>query len=244
MHKVYNDAFYKDRNRKTFHAAREVIEILLRYFEIDSVVDLGCGVGTWLNEFRRKGVTKVLGLDGDYVDKKYLMIDSKEFIPTDLCKPIAIDEKFDLAMSLEVAEHLPAERAKSFVDDMCKLSDVVMFSAATKLQGGNAHINEQRASYWIRLFKSRGYEVLDIIRPEIWYDNKIPVWYRENIFVFVNKEKCGNKLLQSKSEKVIYDMIHPDLYEHKIQKYEDILDKPVLKLYLSLESVIKSIFRR
>lgn len=242
-HRVYDDTFYKNRNEQTKYAARKIINILFDYFEVESAIDIGCGVGTWLNELKNQGIKKVKGLDGDYVNRKYLVIDNNEFVPTDISDTINVKEKYDLAISLEVAEHLPIERAKSFVSDLCKMSDVVMFSAAIKFQGGDNHINEQRISYWIQLFKNNGYEVMDIIRPEIWTDIKIPVWYRENMVIFVNKYKFDKSFYQKKSEKSILDMVHPELYEAKIKYYEKVMKNPVIKIYLFVGKKIKKLMR-
>ena len=231
-HNIYNDDFYRKRNQKTKYAAKRIIDILEQYFEINSAVDVGCGVGTWLSELKKKGARRVLGLDGDYVNRKYLVIDKDEFIPYNLSKSISVDEKFDLASSLEVAEHLPEKRAKGFVSDLCKLSDVVCFSAATKAQGGDGHVNEQRLSYWIRLFDGRGYKPLDIVRPEIWNDKKIPVWYRENIVIFV--KNCNVELANTH----IFDIVHPDLYEDKIREYEILKNKWYVKVFAKIEKII------
>ena len=94
----------------------------------------------------------------------------KKFIETqDLENNIQIESKFDLAITLEVAEHLSEIRADSFIDDLCALSDLILFSAAIPDQGGRHHINEQWQSYWEpKRFKQRGYHVYDIVRWKIW----------------------------------------------------------------------------
>lgn len=84
---IYNDTFYKTRNEDTLYSARTVVDLMTSYMPIQSVVDLGCGVGTWLNVFKSKeSVERVLGMDGDYVPQQYLEIERDEFIPVDLTK--------------------------------------------------------------------------------------------------------------------------------------------------------------
>lgn len=237
--KIYNDSFYRNRNLETRYSANKIEAIILKYFQVQSAVDVGCGVGTWLNELRKHGVERVKGLDGDYVNRNYLVISKDEFIPTDLSNKITLNEKFDLAISLEVAEHLKPSRAKGFVEDLCRLSDVVLFSAATLKQGGDDHVNEQRLSYWINKFNNQGYDVIDIIRPQIWNDRKIPVWYRENIVVFVNRTKKECILREEIKSPPIYDMIHPDLYEIKMREYEELKNSVPVQIYLKLKELGK-----
>ena len=61
----------------------------------------------------------------------------------DLAQPLQIDRRFDLALSLEVAEHLPPECGSEFVQTLTDLSSVILFSAAIPFQGGTDHLNEQ-----------------------------------------------------------------------------------------------------
>ena len=70
---------------------------------------------------------------------------------------------------------------------MCKLSDVVLFSAAIPGQGGTHHLNERWPSYWANLFGSAGYDVLDVVRANIWDDARVEWWYRQNLLVFGTK---------------------------------------------------------
>jgi hypothetical protein len=95
------------------------------------------------------------GVDGEYVNIKTLAIPEERFIPYDLKRPYRIDRAFDLVVSLEVAEHLPADCAETLVDSLTGLGSVVLFSAAIPYQGGEHHINEQWPEYWIRLFHSK-----------------------------------------------------------------------------------------
>lgn len=98
------------------------------------------------------------------------------------------------------------------MEDLCNASNVVLFSAAPKLQGGDGHVNERRLSYWKGLFEKRGYVLLDIVRPVIWDDNRIQVWYRQNVVVFVNENEVDTSAIRINCEMPV-DLIHPDLYE-------------------------------
>ena len=102
---------------------------------------------------------------------------------------LKLNDAFDLAISMEVAEHLPERCAEPFVESLTRLADVVLFSAAVPFQGGIGHVNEQWGSYWVALFRNRGYTAVDIIRKRIWNDDQIPYWYRQNTLLFVKDGK-------------------------------------------------------
>ena len=189
---LYNNEFYENRHKNTLYSAETILSIVQEIIpEIKSAVDLGCGVGTWLSVIEKRGATEICGIDGNWVNKDYLEIQKDNFIENDFSKDVNpnIGRTFDLAISLEVAEHLPSNSAEGFVSSLTNLSEVVLFSAAIPRQGGVGHINEQWADYWITLFENRGYVAIDIIRKRIWKDESIPRWYRQNALVFIKKER-------------------------------------------------------
>lgn len=91
-----------------------------------SVVDVGGGTGAWLSVFKQLGVKNVLCIDG-YVNDDILLIDKDEFLPLDLSKPFSGIGEYDLALSLEVAEHLPPNSAVGFVESLSNLAPVIFF---------------------------------------------------------------------------------------------------------------------
>ena len=171
-----------------FIAPKVVVPILLKLLEPNSVVDVGCGIGTWLKVFQDFNVYDVLGIDGEYVKVSQLKIKQELFKSADLENNFSLNRKFDLAISLEVAEHLKPEAAEIFIDSLTNLSDNIFFSAAIPLQGGQNHVNEQPPKYWIDKFKKRGYKVLDVIRPLIWDSEEVDSWYIQNAILFSKNE--------------------------------------------------------
>lgn len=239
---MYDRKFYEKRDGDTRYAAKIIANIVRNYFEVNTVIDIGCGTGSWLKAFKNMGAKEILGLDGDYVDRNMLVIDKKNFVPANFEKKIKIPKKFDLLITLEVAEHISFSRAGGFVRDLCQLSDVILFSAATKLQGGDGHINEQRMSYWKKKFEHEDYVMLDVIRKKIWNNTKIPVWYRQNVVIFVKKEVYENLNYKCQSEDgQIVDIIHPELYEQKILEFQDDL---FIQMYFRLKKYFKYILRK
>src|SRR5271165_1063667 len=96
-------------------SAREVLKIVKdAHLNPKSVVDVGCGIGTWLKVWSELGAEDILGVDGDYVRQDQLLIPPDRFKAMDLSNPLALKRKFDLVQSLEVAEHLPPAAAGPF----------------------------------------------------------------------------------------------------------------------------------
>jgi hypothetical protein len=82
-------------------------------------------------------------VDGAYVQPALLAIPQEQFLAHDLTLPLHAGRTFDLALSLELAEHLPPECAGVLVDSLARLAPAVVFSAAVPFQGGVGHVNER-----------------------------------------------------------------------------------------------------
>ena len=191
----YDGDFYNYINEGAKNSARGLLPVLLEALPtpIESVMDVGCGAGAWLDVWKSYG-TQITGLDGSYVSGEQLLINSDEFIATDLTEHFQLGRTFDLVQSLEVAEHLPETAAANFVACLCLHSPLVLFSAATPGQGGENHINEQPHNYWRALFREKGYTMYDPVRAEVAGISQIKSWYRYNTFLYVN-ENCPAALL-------------------------------------------------
>jgi len=187
----YTVSFYDTYIDESRGSARNLLPHVLRMFAPTSVVDVGCGVGTWLSVFRELGIDTTLGVDGDYVERSQLLIDPSMFLSHDLSHPLHLPRTFDLAVSLEVAEHIAPEKSGIFVESLCALAPVVLFSAAIPHQGGDHHVNEQWPEYWVERFASRNYVAYDCIRPLVWDDPAVAYYYAQNSFIFVDRDKVG-----------------------------------------------------
>jgi cyclopropane fatty-acyl-phospholipid synthase-like methyltransferase len=195
---TYGSIFYERQRLGSHNSAMAVLPIVFDLINPRSVVDFGCGVGTWLAVAKRLGADHCLGLEGTWVKTQTLASADLMVKDTDLEKPVSLEECFDLAMSLEVAEHLTPGRSDSFVADLCKASSVVLFSAATPGQDGDGHQNEQWPSYWAERFIRLGYMPLDIIRPLAQSDKTIEVWYRTNLILYARPEQGLSILMNLK----------------------------------------------
>jgi len=210
----YDVAFFSRNKSLSYSSARSVLPIIQQIIDFRSVVDLGCGVGTWLAACSELGVTNLLGIDGSYVDRSALVIDSNRFVAHDLTTPLNIEKRYDLAISMEVAEHLPQSGADIFIRNLCSLSDVVLFSAAVPGQGGNNHINEQWPEYWGRKFKVHGLCMIDCIRARIWEDDSVAPWYRQNAFLCLRFPQHYPRVAPY-LDRPLLRLVHPSLHNPK-----------------------------
>lgn len=161
------------------------------------VVDIGCGEGWWALEMAELAA-KVLGVDGAHVNHRL----GDRFVAHDLEQPLPDLGEFDLAICMEVAEHLTPARAESFIADLCKLAPYILFSAAIPGQGGNGHINCRWPSYWADLFEANGYGLNDSIRWRVWSDPSVEFWYRQNVHLAVRN-----------GTRRTFDVVHPEMYD-------------------------------
>jgi SAM-dependent methyltransferase len=212
----YQQDFYETIRDGAHRSARVVIPMVLQLVPAKAVIDIGCGEGTWLSVFRELGVSDVLGVDGDYVDPVRLQIPRHQFQAADLTKPFGIDRSFDLAVSLEVAEHLPPQRASNFVETLTRLAPVVLFSAAIPHQGGIHHLNEQWPDYWAALFKRCDYLPIDCIRGKIWDNDNVAWYYAQNLLLFAHESLIQNdeglRREYERTHRPPFRLVHPGNY--------------------------------
>lgn len=238
---VYDSKFYSNRER-TFHSAQKIVPIIMNDINPQSVVDVGCGLGEFLGAFVEQGVDKVLGLDGDWVDRDSLRIDPKFFQSVDLKKPIDVDGKYDLVVTCEVAEHLSSEYADLFVDSLISLGDVILFSAAIPQQGGTYHVNEQWPQYWVDKFVEKGYVPIDYLRTQIWNDPDVRFWYKQNLIMFVKKDQLDKYPVLSskyKEDNIVLSLVHPEIFGYYATNYRRFTSKIPSFAKKALRKIIK-----
>ena len=213
---VYTSEFFQLIHPATNLSAMTVIPLVLELYRPGSVVDVGCGLGGWLAAFQACGVEDILGIDGDYVDRKKLDIAPEHFKAIDISMPFTLDRTYDLAVCLEVAEHLAPEHAIDFVESLTRLAPVILFSAAIPWQRGTNHLNEQWPDYWTQKFRAKGFLAVDVIRKKIWSRDDIPAYYRQNILLLCSEQiLASNNVLNEAVQATNQDMlsiVHPQIF--------------------------------
>lgn len=206
---------HNEREHNTV-SADFIVPQIIKIINPKSVLDIGCGIGTWLSVFKDNGIDDIFGVDGEYVDKSLLFkyINEKQFKACNLNKKIDLGRKFDLAVSLEVAEHIESKNAYFFIENLVRHSESILFSAAIPSQGGQNHVNEQWLNYWIDIFQSFGYKSYDIFRPVIWGNNNVYWWYKQNMLFFSSRNFETTTLDTFNSQNIV----HPELYQLKLEE--------------------------
>lgn len=168
--------------------ARVILPLVGDLMPVRSVLDVVCGFGAFLAVWREMGVENCLGVEGDWIERERLIVPGDLVLTRNLERPLGpeVPDGFDLAMCLEVAEHLSEDRSAGIVADLVERAPVVLFSAAIPGQGGTGHINEQWHGYWVKRFRRQGYERINALRPALWDNRKVSWWYSQNAMLFAS----------------------------------------------------------
>jgi len=191
-------------NRHTPQGAAVALSTLLGDGCPHSLLDVGCGTGTWLRAALEHGVSKVVGLDGVAVPTEDLHVPADLIRVCDLLSDWNLNRRFDLVLCLEVAEHLPESAALTLVEKLTACGDRIFFSAANPWQQGQHHVNLQWPAFWQGLFNQAGFVCRDTLRWKIWEDASIERWYRQNLFL-AEKDAAAAGM-----EARLHAVVHPD----------------------------------
>lgn len=223
-HKLYGDM--------TGESARRILPPLVTLFNAQSLVEVGCGNAHWTQAGIDAGATDYCVVDGPWNNRDHLLVDRARFVEARLETPLQLGRRFDLAICLEVAEHVEGGSARVLVESLCQAADVVVFGAAIPLQGGFGHINEQWPSYWRAHFEALGYQPHDLVRPHHWTDQTIHYWYRQNMFVYVKTANAKLSALAAAAEPagsgMLFDAVHPEKFV-EVASYQAIAFKRLLR---------------
>jgi len=214
--KAYDKKFYDSQYEGSIRSASKYLSHLFRCYRPSSIVDFGCGIGSWLYAAERLGVDRLIGLDGPWVGEDQLLTKKCEFHAVNFQSLGKTDLKCDLAISVEVAEHFDQAFADDFVELVSGAADLIIFGAAIPGQGGEHHVNEQPQSYWVEKFAARGFVCYDYFRPAFWDDDEVEYWYRQNTLLFVRASSLSRyPFLSGMSSTFVLDVIHPELFRRK-----------------------------
>jgi len=176
---LYNDGFFKWHIDYVHDISIAVGEAFSKQYNFESIVDYGCGIGSYLQGCYEMGVA-IKGYEISDHAKRHTheaiqpFIEYKDILTL---KP----ERYDVCMCIEVAEHIDPEDSERLVDLLTKTSDFIVFSAAPPGQSGTGHINCRSHQYWIELFKARGFKLTRRFL-ESWID--APDYVLKNLMIY------------------------------------------------------------
>lgn len=235
VERPYDAAWFANRNQGLRESAETVLGSVLELLRsrdcpVSSVVDVGAGLGTWLAVARDLGVDDVVAVEGEWVRGLQTDVPQSHYVFADVGDALTMPRRFDLAISLEVAEHVPEAKASNLIENIAAFSDVVLFSAAVPGQGGKHHVNERWPEYWAHLFGRKDFVPYDLLRWRLWGDDRVRFWYRQNLILFVRRDRealC--RALDALSWRDVLPsappaVVHPELYARLTRFY----DRPAL----------------
>jgi hypothetical protein len=194
------------KNNHTFDTAHAALSVIFGTDVPFSLLDVGCGTGTWLRAASQLGVSEIYGVDGIIVGDSYRHVTKDVICQHDLSVPFNLNRRFDLVLCLEVAEHIPQSSSQVLVSSLATHSDTILFSAACPGQHGQHHINCQWPAYWQEHFNRHGFVCVDLVRWQTWDQPRIDPWYRQNIFkAYLDRQMAGQ-------EPRLKSVVHPDMH--------------------------------
>lgn len=215
---MYNKKYYKKHESGSYRSALQIFEYINVFIDFKSMVDFGCGMGTWCKAMEELGISDILGIDQHAYDSDYMLISAESYLQYDLRKELILPRRTDIAVSVEVAEHIEEEYSEIFIHNLCLCSDLILFSAAIPFQGGTGHINEKPCIFWSEIFNKYGYNAIDCIRPHFWNNENIEIWYRNNCILYAKENLYQKLIVNIPQEKYPLDIVHPAMLNRILNK--------------------------
>jgi SAM-dependent methyltransferase len=188
--RLYGAEYYKKMlDEDALSDSRSFAREVQNRIDVNSVIDFGCGPGRFLLPFYEADV-KIKGVDASSAAKSESVVPAERIKQHDLRQPLNTDKNYDVALCIEVLEHLPRHATETVVRSIAGASDIAIVTAAPPGQGGTHHVNEQPATYWINKFESTGMSYDESLTSELRsaIEPKELDWLSSNIMVFKHKD--------------------------------------------------------
>lgn len=136
-------------------------EWLVKTFDVESVLDVGCAQGHALTFFYDLGV-RAIGIEGLQENAKQSLC---PVLIADLTKGPVIFAGVDLVWCCEVVEHVEEKYLKNLLATI-SVGKILAMTAAEPNQPGHHHVNCKPVEYWIHHLGEYGMEYLPDITAQ------------------------------------------------------------------------------
>ena len=187
---IYDEQFWgPKRGNYNYRSAKIILPMIFKYYKPDSMIDIGCGIGTWLSAALELGIENLQGIDCNEISEDFLLVPRKYISIDDLETHKNKDnKKYDIAVSVEVAEHLNNSASEHFIKMLTSYSKVIIFSAGIPYQDGEHHINCQPPKFWYDIFSKYEYVCFDFRDKLMNMWEEINPCYSQNLLLYVHKD--------------------------------------------------------
>lgn len=247
MTNFYNPTYFSSNIFKYDYTT--IVESIISAYNPKRIIDFGCGTGDLAKAFASQGVV-VEAIDGysnpdfsNYNNIRFTKVDLNDIEATNAYLK-QFDIKFDLAISIEVAEHLNPDISLSFINWLTTSADVIIFSAAVHSQDGDGHINCRSRSDWYNMLKHNSFIIADTLRQHFKLNHNLGLWHKLNIIDYLHKDSAFAKKI------VINDLVERLIaaesfaasqcfhYVKQTSQRQNLLNLQPIKLALYLRNIL------
>lgn len=183
--------FFYDKDKSLEFSQKEwtgeFCELVMKFFNPGSIIDIGCGRGELLVPFEKKSL-KVLGVDGSRANRDYTFLKKTNFQFFDLRNNFCPAQRYDLCLCLEVGEHIEEKYSCALIGSLVRSAPVIIFSAAPPGQYGVDHVNLKPPEWWIEKFAQFGFKLdtalLSAFKEELKNTGGVQEYYIDNVMIF------------------------------------------------------------
>jgi hypothetical protein len=191
---LYNDDFFLWHLTYAREYSIKTMDWYIDSFKPNSVVDFGCGIGSYLESCYNKNIESFKGYDiGGESAKKYTpAFLHNHIIYEDCTKEIITERKYECVITFETIEHIEPSGTDTFIKNLVNATDKnigkILFTGAPPEQDGCGHINCQEKSFWIEQFAKYNFEVdneLTELVKNNWFNLNVgcPAYILDNLII-------------------------------------------------------------
>lgn len=167
---VYDSEYYRsgcgdipyERNEHWLRFFHGIADQIVRSLNPRRVLDAGCAKGFLVEALWERGV-EAWGIDISEYAIGEVRMDMRPYCrQASLTEPI--EGRFDLAVCIEVLEHIPAAESRLVIENLTNAADTILFSSTSTDFNEPTHVNVRPTIVWLREFAEAGFA------PELLYD--------------------------------------------------------------------------